>query len=72
MHLPLSLSIVLILAGIWPILVWPQFLRRVSKDERARDENGKATKFLTVHIFLVIISMTLGAATLVIGIRALF
>lgn len=72
MNLPLVLSLVLILAGIWSLIVWPPFLRRVLKDPRARDESGKPTKFLTVHIMLVSISMILGVATLVIGLRTLF
>jgi len=42
------------------------------KDPRARDAAGKATKFLTVHLVLVSISMILGAATALIGIMALF
>jgi hypothetical protein len=41
------------------------------KDPRARDAQGKATKFLTVHLVLVGISMALGAATAVIGFMAL-
>ena len=53
-------------------MVWPQFLRRVMKDPRARDADGKATKFLTVHVVLVSISMVLGAATAAIGIAGLF
>jgi hypothetical protein len=51
--------------------VWPQFLRRVMKDPRARDTAGKATKFLTVHVVLVAVSMVLGAATAGIGVAAL-
>ena len=72
MSLPTALSWVLILAGLWSLIVWPPFLRRVLKDPRARDESGKPTKFLTVHIMLLSISMILGIATLVIGIRSLF
>lgn len=41
------------------------------KDPRARDEAGKATRFLTVHVVLVSVSMALGAATAAIGIAAL-
>jgi hypothetical protein len=65
------LSIVLIVAGAWSLIVWPQFLRRVMADTRARDAEGKATKFLTVHVVLVTISMVLGLATAVIGITGL-
>ena len=71
MGLPAVLAIVLIVAGAWSLAVWPQFLRRVMKDPRSRDTGGKATRFLTVHIVLVGISMLLGAATAAIGIAGL-
>jgi uncharacterized membrane protein len=68
---PAFVALVLIVSGVWSLVVWPQFLRRVMKDPRARDAAGKATKFLTVHVVLVTISMVLGAATAVIGIMGL-
>lgn len=71
MKLAAGLSVVLIVAGAWSLIVWPQFLRRVMTDARARDANGKATKFLTVHVVLVSISMVLGLATAVIGVAGL-
>ena len=71
MQLPVFAAGLLIIAGVWSLAVWPQFLRRVMKDPRARDAAGKATKFLTVHLVLVSISMALGAATAVIGVLAL-
>jgi len=71
MKLAAGLSVVLIVAGAWSLIVWPQFLRRVMTDARARDANGKATKFLTVHVVLVTISMVLGLATAVIGVAGL-
>ena len=71
MQLSLFASWLLILAGAWSLVVWPQFLRRVMKDPKARDDAGKATKFLTVHLVLVSVSMVLGAATAVIGVMAL-
>jgi hypothetical protein len=72
MQLPLFAALLLIVAGVWSLLVWPQFLRRVMKDPRASDADGKATKFLTVHVVLVSISMVLGAATAVIGVVGVF
>ena len=72
MQLPVFAALVLIVAGVWSLVVWPQFLRRVMKDPRARDADGKATKFLTVHVVLVSVSMVLGAATALIGIMGLF
>jgi len=68
---PAFLALVLIVSGVWSLVVWPQFLRRVMKDPRARDAAGKATKFLTVHVVLVTVSMVLGAATAAIGVAAL-
>ncbi len=72
MQLPPVLAVVLIVAGLWSLIVWPQFLRRVLKDPRARDAGGNATRFLTVHIVLVSISLVLGAATAAIGAATLF
>ena len=71
MELPAILAVVLIVAGVWSLAVWPQFLRRVMKDPRARDGNGKATRFLTVHVVLVSVSLVLGAATAAIGIAGM-
>ncbi|BCW82056.1 MULTISPECIES: SCO4848 family membrane protein [Micrococcaceae] len=71
MQLPVFAALVLIIAGVWSLVVWPQFLRRVMKDPRARDAAGKATRFLTVHVVLVSISMVLGLATAVIGVLGL-
>ncbi|MDQ1596122.1 MAG: hypothetical protein QOH40_2678 [Arthrobacter pascens] len=71
MEIPALLAWVLVISGFWSLVVWPQFLRRVMRDPRARDDAGKATKFLTVHIVLVAVSMVLGAATAGIGIAAL-
>lgn len=70
MSLPLPLAVVLILAGVWSLIVWPPFLRRVLKDPRARDEAGHPTSFLYVHLMLITTSMVLGLATAVIGVRA--
>ncbi|MBO1266478.1 SCO4848 family membrane protein [Arthrobacter cavernae] len=71
MQIPAILGWVLLVAGAWSLVVWPQFLRRVMKDPRARDAAGKATKFLTVHVVLVTISMVLGLATAAIGVAGL-
>ena len=71
MQLAAPLALTLILSGVWSLIVWPPFLRRVLKDPRARDEKGAPTRFLTVHLMLVSTSMILGVATAVIGIRAL-
>jgi uncharacterized membrane protein len=71
MELPAFLAVVLVVAGLWSLIVWPQFLRRVMKDPRSRDAGGRATRFLTVHVVLVSVSMVLGAATAAIGVAGL-
>lgn len=71
MQLPAGLALVLIIAGVWSLLVWPQFLRRVMKDPRSRTASGQASRFLVVHVVLVSVSMVLGAATAAIGVAAL-
>ena len=71
MQLPAVLGWVLVIAGAWSLAVWPQFLKRVMKDPRARDAAGKPTRFLTVHVVLVSISMVLGLATAAIGVAGL-
>lgn len=62
----------LLLAGAaFNILTWPAFLRRVARDPRARDESGRATRFLTVHVVLVVIALVLSAAFVVAAVVAL-
>lgn len=58
----------LIAAGLWPLLVWPNFVRVVATDERAFD--GGPTAYLIVHVTLAVVSMALGVAVLVVGVRA--
>lgn len=70
MSLPLPLALVLILAGVWTLIVWPPFLRRILKDPRAKDQAGRATRFMMVHVMLISTSMVLGLATAIIGLRA--
>lgn len=45
--------VMLALNVVFNIVVWPPFLRRVKADPRARDEQGNATRFLTVHYILI-------------------
>ncbi len=71
MELPVAWSVLLVVAGLWNLVVWPAFLRRVAKDPRARDANGKPTPFLTVHIVLISIALVLALLSLIAGIAAL-
>lgn len=58
----------LVLAGAWPLLVWPNFVRVVATDERAFDDGP--TAYLVVHVALAVVSMALGLALVVLGVRA--
>lgn len=61
-------AVLLVLAGLWPLLIWPNFVRVVATDERAFD--GGPTAYLLVHVGLAVVSMSLGVALLVLGVRA--
>ena len=65
------MAILLILNGVFNAVVWPAFFRRVLRDPRARDADGKATRFLTVHVVLFAIAMLLAVAFVVAAILAL-
>ena len=65
------MAILLIVNGVFNFLVWPTFLRRVAKDPRAKDAEGKATRFLMVHIGLVAIALALGLASILGGVLAI-
>ena len=66
-----ALAIVLFLNAAFNAVVWPQFYKRVAKDPRSRDANGRATRFLTVHVVLISIALVLALASLLLGIAAL-
>lgn len=56
------------LAGLWPLLVWPNFVRVIVTDERAF--NGGPTAYLIVHVTLAAVSMAFGVMLVVLGVRA--
>lgn len=60
----------LVLAGAWPLLIWPNFVRVVVTDERAFDAGGAPTAYLLVHTGLAAGSMAIGVALVVLGVRA--
>ena len=67
----IPLAILLFLNAAFNALVWPQFYKRVAKDPRARDANGKATAFLKVHAVLIAIALVLALVSVLAGIAAL-
>ncbi len=58
----------LVLNGVFNIVVWPTFFRRVLKDPRARDAAGKPTRFLVVHAVIIAIALLLAVASIVVAI----
>lgn len=61
----------LMLNAVFNVVSWPTFLRRVSADPRARDADGRPTRFLAVHRVLVTIAMALAAASFVVAVIVL-
>ncbi len=72
MDIPVGWSIVLVATGLWNLIIWPQFFKRIVRDERSRDAAGKATVFLKVHTVLIGVSLGLGIAVGVLGLITLF
>ena len=55
-------------AGIFPVLIWPNFLRIVVTDDRAFAPGP--TAYLVVHAALGLTSMAFGVALVVLAVRA--
>ena len=71
MVLSTPLALVLVVAGLWSLIVWPPYLRDVLKSPQARDANGAPTRYMTTNLMKISTAMVFGLATLVIGIRGL-
>ncbi len=59
----------LVAAGLWPLLIWPNFVRVIARDDRSFDDGP--TAYLLVHVGLAVVSMALGLAVVVVGVRGL-
>lgn len=57
----------LLLAGAFQWLVWPNFLRVVWRDDRAFAADGGPTAFLLVHVAIVVPALLIGTALLALG-----
>jgi hypothetical protein len=62
------LAVLLLLNAVFNVLVWPAFLRRVAKDERAHDSSGRPTRFLIVHAVLIGAALLLALVSAVVAI----
>lgn len=70
-EIPVVWSVVLLVTAAWNLLIWPRFLQRIAKDPRSRDADGRATRFLTVHVVLIAVSLALALAVGVLGVLTL-
>ncbi|HEY0260604.1 MAG TPA: hypothetical protein VGC18_12225 [Lacisediminihabitans sp.] len=64
-------GLLLLLNAVFNALTWPTFYRRVAKDPRARDAAGRPTRFLTVHLVLVVAALVIALASAVAGVASL-
>ena len=64
-------GILLLVNAVYNVIVWPRFWTRVSKDPRARDEQGRPTKFYTVHAVLIGTALLIAAVSAVAGVMLL-
>jgi hypothetical protein len=64
----IAVSVLLLINGVYNVVVWPRFLKRIVADPRARDAQGRATTFLRVHVILIGIALVLAALSLVAGV----
>jgi hypothetical protein len=58
----------LVLVGVWSWVIWPRFLLAIWKDDRAWHA-GQPTGFFWVHMVLIAVSLVIGTAVLVLGVR---
>jgi hypothetical protein len=61
-------SVFLVLVGVWSWVIWPRFLLAIWKDDRAWD-GGNPTAFFWVHALLIAVSLVIGTAVGVLGVR---
>ena len=67
----LLLAILLLVNAAFNVLVWPRFSKRIATDQRARDADGKPTRFLIVHAVLIGAALLLAVVSAVAAIVCL-
>ena len=58
----------LIAFGVWSWVIWPTFLKNIWADDRSWHHG--MTGFFAVHLVLTVVSLALGTAIGILGIRA--
>lgn len=64
-------AVLLFVNALYNFIVWPQFFKRVAKDSRAHDAQGRPTAFFKVHAVLIGIALVIAIVSLVAGIMLL-
>ncbi|KUF06828.1 SCO4848 family membrane protein [Leucobacter sp. G161] len=64
-------GILLLINAAYNVIVWPRFWTRVAQDPRARDEQGRATRFLTVHAVLISVALLIAVVSAIAGVLLL-
>ncbi len=65
------LSVLLLINAAFNVLVWPTFFRRITRDPRAREADGRPTRFLIVHAVLIGAALLLAVVSAMAAIVAL-
>jgi hypothetical protein len=61
-------AVFLMAVGVWTWLIWPRFALAIWNDDRSFS-NGSPTSFLWVHAVLIVVSLAVGTAVGVLGVR---
>ncbi len=62
-------SVFLVAFGLWSWIIWPTFLKNIWADDRSWHHG--MTAFFGVHLVLVVVSLVLGTAIGLLGLRGL-
>ncbi|UWP79290.1 SCO4848 family membrane protein [Dactylosporangium fulvum] len=64
-------AVFLVLVGVWSWVIWPRFAVAIWNDDRSWTSGGSTpTSFLWIHALLIAVSLAIGTAVAVLGIRA--
>jgi len=50
-------AVLLFANALFNVIAWPRFYPRIASDPRARDADGRRTRFYTVHVVLIVIAL---------------
>lgn len=60
----------LVVAGVWSWVIWPRFVLAIWDDDRSwAGDGGAPTTFLWIHALLIVVSLAIGTAVGVLGVR---